>query len=363
MGTQKKGPAKAAENARGLTYLFEDKPEPAEIREVADGVYWLRLPLYEKLDHINVWLLEDGGSWVIVDTGLNNDRTKEIWETVFDKTFLGKPVSRVLVTHMHPDHIGLAGWMVDRFDVMLTMTRLEYLTCRVLVADTHREAPKEALDFMFRAGVPEEVVQGYKERFGTFGMSIYDLPQNFHRISHGDEIIINGREWRVVVGTGHSPEHACFYCPSLKLLISGDQVLPRISSHVGVFPNEPEANNLEDWIGSCKKLQDILPEDLLVLPSHNEPFYGVHNRLRALADGHEKRLEKLLSACRTPRSPSDPELFSILFKRPIGKGLFIMAISESMAHLNCLHRRGLVSKSLDVEGRWRFAADQAGMEG
>ena len=97
------------ENAHGLTYLFDDKPEPAEIREVAEGVHWLRLPLFETLDHINVWLLEDGDSLVIVDTGLNNDRTKEIWENVFDKTFKGKPVSKILVTHMHPDPFGLAG--------------------------------------------------------------------------------------------------------------------------------------------------------------------------------------------------------------------------------------------------------------
>ena len=150
------------ENAHGLTYLFDDKPEPAEIREVAEGVHWLRLPLFETLDHINVWLLEDGDTWVIVDTGLNNDRTKEIWENVFDKTFKGKPVSKILVTHMHPDHIGLAGWMVDKFGVMLSMTRLEYLTCRVLTADTDKEAPKEALNFLYQVGVPDEIIEGYK---------------------------------------------------------------------------------------------------------------------------------------------------------------------------------------------------------
>jgi len=344
------------ENAHGLTYLFDDKPEPAEIREVAEGVHWLRLPLFETLDHINVWLLEDGDSLVIVDTGLNNDRTKEIWENVFDKTFKGKAVSKILVTHMHPDHIGLAGWMVDKFGVMLSMTRLEYLTCRVLTADTDKEAPKEALNFLYQVGVPDEIIEGYKKRFGMFGAAIYDLPQNFYRVSDEEEILINGRIWKVVVGNGHSPEHACFFCPSLKVVISGDQILPRISSHVGVFPNEPDANNLEDWIESCKKLKSVFPEDLLVLPSHNEPFYGVHNRLQSLIDGHEKRLAKLLAACETPRSPADPTLFSILFKRPIDKGLFIMAISESMAHLNCLYRRGLLNRSLDEDGRLKFVA-------
>lgn len=343
-------------SAHGLKYLFKDKPEKGEIREIAEGVLWLRLPLFKGLDHINVWLLEDTDGWIIVDTGLNNDATKEVWEQVFDQTLNGKPVSKVIVTHMHPDHVGLAGWLCEKFDAPLYMSRLEYLTCRMLSADTGQPAPDEALRFLREIGSTPELIENYKQRFGGFGMAIYRLPQSYIRLSQGEEIEINGRIWQIEMGNGHSPEHICLHCPSLKLLISGDQVLPRISSHVGIFPNEPEANNMQDWIDSCHRLIERLPSDLLVLPAHNEPFYGIHERLQSLIDGHERRLARLLELCRTPRHPNDAEIFSTLFRRQIDADTFIMAATESMAHLNCLQRRGKLSKQLDENGVLIFAS-------
>ena len=190
-----------------------------------------------------------------------------------------RPLTRVFVTHMHPDHVGMAGWLTRKFGVRLWMTRLEYLSCRVMVSDTGREAPDDAIEFCRRAGWSAAAIEAYRARFGNFGKHIHTLPDSYRRLCDGEELRIGTNTWRVVVGSGHSPEHACLYCPELKVLISGDQILPRISSNVSVHPTEPEANPLQDWLDSCNKLKTVLPSDVLVLPAHNEPFRGAHLRL------------------------------------------------------------------------------------
>src|SRR6185437_16994219 len=206
---------------------------------------------------------------------------------------------------MHPDHIGMAGWLTRRFDCALWISRLEYLTCRTLVADTGREAPPDAVRFYRAAGWNDEALERYKARFGGFGKMVYALPDSYRRIVAGDEILIGGRLWRAVVGHGHSPEHVCLYCPQLRLLISGDQVLPRITSNVSVFPTEPDADPLTDWLQSLSAVALEVPDEVLVLPSHNEPFHGLHARIQQLIDGHEQALGRLRAALVEPKTASD----------------------------------------------------------
>ncbi|HRP98402.1 MAG TPA: MBL fold metallo-hydrolase, partial [Rhodocyclaceae bacterium] len=221
-----------------LEYPFAAPPPPGETLEVAPGVLWLRMPLPFALDHINLWAISDGPGWAVVDTGIRSDDTIAIWRRQFANAPDPRPLSRVFITHMHPDHIGMAGWLTRKFDCKLWMTRLEYLACRVLVSDTGREAPADAVAFYRRAGWGDAAIESYRARFGNFGKHIYCLPDSYRRIRDGDEIRIGEHVWRVIVGSGHSPEHACLYCPDLKVLISGDQVLPRISSNVSVYPIE-----------------------------------------------------------------------------------------------------------------------------
>lgn len=357
--TQKPGPMKnspdvslvepqRARDDRGLIYPFAEKPQPGETIEVAPGVLWLRMALPFQLNHINLWLLEDGDGWTIVDTGLNDGATKANWERVLEGRLGGRPVTRIIVTHLHPDHVGLAGWLVERFDVPLHMSRTDYLLCRTLVMDTGREAPHEGVRFYQAAGFPDEALAKYRERFGGFGMAVYRLPQSFRRLQEGDTLAIGGREWRIVIGRGHAPEHACLWCKEAGLLISGDQVLPRISSNVSVFPTEPEANPLQDWIDSCVRLRELLPADTLVLPAHNEPFRNVAKRLSDLIDGHEEGMAKLVELCREPRRAV--EVFPALFRSRITGGNYIMATGESIAHLNCLIARGAMTRERDGNG-------------
>ncbi len=327
-------------------------PQPGQMVEVAPGVRWQRMPLPLSLNHINLWAIEDDEGWTLVDTGMHTPQTATTWETILAGPLGGRAVLRVLCTHMHPDHVGMAGWLTRRFDCPLWMTRLEYVTCKMLVADTGREAPADAVRFYQAAGWSAADLERYKARFGDFGRMVYALPDSYHRVSDGDEFVMGGKRWQAVVGQGHSPEHLCLYCPQLQLLISGDQVLPRITSNVSVFPTEPDADPLRDWLESLARIRAIVPDEVCVLPAHNEPFYGLHTRIDQLIEGHERSLRRLLDALGEPKTAS--EVFPLLFKRPVSEGSLWMATGESLAHLNCLIQRGLVAVTMDNTGVNRY---------
>jgi glyoxylase-like metal-dependent hydrolase (beta-lactamase superfamily II) len=336
-----------------LDYPFETPPEAGRTLEVAPGVKWVRMPLPFALQWINLWLIEDGPGWALVDTGVGSETTREHWRRIFEEDLEGRPITRVICTHMHPDHIGLAGWITRKFDCPLEISRLEYVTCRMLVADTGREAPEDGVRFYRAAGWDEDALDSYRVRFGGFGKAVSRLPDSFVRLSDGDVITIGGKPWRIITGNGHSPEHACLWQEDLRLLISGDQVLPRITSNVSVFPTEPHADPLSDWINSCAKLKAALPDDLLVLPAHNEPFFGLHPRLQYLIDGHERalaRVSKRLAA----GDKRVVDLFGALFARSIGPDVLGMATGETLAHLNCLVARGQACRDVGPDGVARY---------
>jgi len=331
-----------------LSYPLSRRPEPGELMEVVPGVYWLRMPLPFQLNHINLWLIEEEDGWTLVDTGIASDEVKSLWRSIFADRLKGKPITRVIVTHLHPDHVGLAGWITRKFGIDLYMSRTDYLMCRALAHDTGRQAPAEALAFYHAAGMGDDQLEIFAKRFGGFGSLISRMPDAFRRLRENDELMIGGRTWRVVIGSGHAPEHVCLYCDEAKVLISGDQVLPRISSNVSVHPTEAHANPLQDWIDSCHRLRANLPDDLLVLPAHNEPFYGLHTRLTQLIDGHETGLAKLHLLLAEPKRAID--VFPALFKREIVSDVFFMATGESLAHLNCLLGRKMAKVTRDEKG-------------
>jgi glyoxylase-like metal-dependent hydrolase (beta-lactamase superfamily II) len=334
-----------------LEYPLGPPPQFGHSVEVAGGVHWIRMPLPFALNHINLWAIDDGRGWAVVDTGLSTDETMRMWRGLFARNADGRPMTRVFVTHLHPDHVGMAGWLTRKFGVPLLMTRLEYLTCRVMVSDTGREAPPEGIQFFRRAGWSEAAIETYRVRFGNFGKHIHALPDSYLRLHDGERLMIGANEWRVVTGSGHSPEHACLHCPALKLLISGDQVLPRISSNVSVYPTEPDADPLADWLASLAKLEREVADDVLVLPAHNEPFRGLHARLQALARGQENALGRLRRTLAEPRRVVDT--FVALFGRQIDESqtqLLSLATGESVACLNHLMHRGEVRRDVDHDG-------------
>ncbi|MCL4746540.1 MAG: MBL fold metallo-hydrolase [Burkholderiaceae bacterium] len=334
-----------------LVYPFNAPPPRGSSMEVATGVRWIRMPLPFALDHINLWALEDGDGWALVDTGLGTEESMLVWRELFANAPDSRSLTRVLVTHMHPDHVGMAGWLTRKFGVRLWMTRQEYLTCRLMAADTGREAPPEGIAFYRTAGWSDSAIESYRVRFGNFGKNIHALPDSYRRLHDGEELRIGDQTWRVVVGSGHSPEHACLYCPALKLLISGDQVLPRISSNVSVYPTEPDADPMADWYASLAKVKREVPDEVLVLPAHNECFRGLHARIDALRSGQDRAIARLRRALAEPRRAID--VFAALFARAISESdvpLLSMATGESVACLNHLVQRGEASREFDSNG-------------
>lgn len=341
-----------------LEFFVETAPESGAVTKIANGIYWLRMPLpMTGLNHINLWILKDGPGWAIVDTGIGSRDSKEIWKSVFKGLMKGKTVTKVIATHLHPDHTGLAGWLCRKFDAPLYMTRGEYFLCRLMAADTGNPAPDYALRFYARAGFTPPQIELYKQRFGGFGKAITPMPEGYTRIQADDVVTIDGSPWRILIGAGHSPEHACLLNEAENICITGDQLLPNISSNVSVWPTESEGNPLEDWIDSCKMLTAELPEDVLVLPAHGIPFRGAHRRLAKLIDHHEKALQRLYAFCTTPKMAT--EVYSCLFRREITDSNRIMAVGESLAHLNCLVARGRMSRRVNDAGQYTYKSKSA----
>ena len=342
---------------RGLTKtLGRQAPGQGELITLADGVHWARIPMPGSLNHINVWALDDSGprgeesGVALVDTGLAIPQSRDAWEALFAGPLAGRTVTRVIVTHFHPDHLGLGGWLSERFGVRLWMTRGEWLWARMLTTDVRDDPPAEAGAYQRAAGWDEERIAAEAEKgWGRFASVVSPVPLSYVRMQDGDRIRIGARDWRVVIGSGHSPEHACLVDEAGKLIIAGDQVLPRITSNVSLSLSEPEGDPLGDWLASIAKLRQ-LPDDLLVLPSHGEPFTGLHARLDALAEGHRGRLEALREHIVAPKRAVD--CFSVLFGRKIDDGSFGLATGEAMAHLRHLEATGRAARELRDSVSW-----------
>lgn len=334
---------------KGLDYPFGERvPETGELLRVADGIGWIRLPLGGPLGHINVWAAEDEDDGVaLIDTGVPSDTCKAAWRSIFAGPLDGRRISRVICTHLHPDHIGLAGWLTTKHQVSLWMTRGEYLTARLLVADARPEPPAEAVALWRGAGWTDEQIAAAKARgWGNFARAVHRMPEGHVRVRDGDRL---GR-WRAVIGSGHSPEHLCLVDETAGVMISGDQVLPRISSIVAVTTLEPDGDPLGEWMASIAKLRAELPGDLLVLPAHGAVFRGLHARLDALADGHRTSLDRLEARLReAPRRAV--ECFGVMFARAIDDKLLGMATGETLAHLRHLELTGRAVRE-NRDGVW-----------
>ncbi len=338
-----------------LEYLFDDVPDAGTLRQIVPGVYWLRMPLPMALDHINLYMLEDDDGWWIIDTGIGVGPTQELWEQIFASALDDKPVKAVLSTHYHPDHIGMAGWLCERWQVPFYMTQTEYLSGLSFSRMQREHFSWTSALYLQQAGLSPEQVEEARERFNGFGDYIKPMPVAYRRLVDGTSLTINGHRWRVVVGRGHCPEHACLHCDALNILISGDQVIPRITSNVSVMAGEPEANPLKDWLASHEHFLETLPADAMVLPAHNAPFTGLHARLRHLIEHHEEHLLALEEACaEATTAPTAMDLLPVLFKRPLDKYSIGLALGECIAHLNYLHQRGQLARDLNDVGQYTY---------
>jgi glyoxylase-like metal-dependent hydrolase (beta-lactamase superfamily II) len=326
--------------------------------EVAPGVRWLRMPLPFQLDHINLWLLRDRldgeDGWSIVDCGIANDTTRAAWETIFANELQGLPVLRVIATHMHPDHIGLAHWLTEKWGVRLWVSATDYNTARMASSGLASIGGEATARFMASHGLTDPESQAkIKARTNYYASMVPQLPLAYRRLMDGDTLAIGGRDWVCHAGYGHAPEHISLHCEQLGVLISGDMVLPRISTNVSVHEGEPEGDPLRLYLASILRMK-ALPEDTLVLPSHGRPFRGLHTRVDQLVAHHDERFADVLSACtEAPQHAAD--LLPVLFRRALDLHQTTFAMGESVAHLNALWLAGRLTRRLDADGIYRFA--------
>ncbi|MBT8155287.1 MBL fold metallo-hydrolase [Epibacterium ulvae] len=336
-----------------LKFPYGTPPKEGDAIEIAEGVLWLRLPLPMKLDHVNVYALDDGDSWTIIDTGINSRRSRALWERLMAGPLGGKPVGRVVVTHHHPDHVGLAGWFQSQYGAELVTTRTAWLFSRMLTLDEQDVWPRETLAYYRSAGMDPAI---YDERASdrpfNFADTVYPMPLGFTRIQQGEQIQMGGRTWDVHIGNGHAPEHATFWSRDDDLVLSGDQILSSISPNIGVYATEPMADPLADWLEACERLSTLARPDHLVLGGHKLPFQRLPLRMRQLIDNHHSALERLLEALSEPHTAAD--CFSYLFKRKIGAGEYGLALVEAVAHVNHLFHMGEVERWAREDGAWLY---------
>ncbi|GLQ06535.1 MBL fold metallo-hydrolase [Sneathiella chinensis] len=336
-----------------ISYPLGTRPGDGEVLEVTEGVLWVRMPIpFKGLDFINLYLIEDDQGWTMVDSGFRSQKIKDLWEEVFANHLKGKPVNRLICTHFHPDHMGLAGWVCERWNIPLHMTFGEWTFGRMLYLECAPEVPDQVIDFYTRIGFTETMLDRVRAQgFGNFQKAVHELPVGFGRLEHDDILTIGGSDWQVRVGRGHSPEHACLYNEEKNILISGDQVLPRITPHIGVYPAEPQGNPLRKFLDSID-IFETLPEDVLVLPAHNDVFVGLHNQLSYYRDHHQERLARLKAACSSPKSALD--LLPVLFDRELSEKDMSLGIAEGLAHCHYLVGTGELERTVGDDGVWRF---------
>jgi glyoxylase-like metal-dependent hydrolase (beta-lactamase superfamily II) len=341
-----------------IKYPHETPPGPGAAIRVAAGVHWIRMPLPFKLDHINLWLLEDndaqGEGWTIVDCGYGSAETKDLWERHFAATMGGKPVKRIIVTHYHPDHVGCAAWLHEKTGAPIWMTAAEFLSAHAAAQDFagfDRENSGRLFLAHGLARIRPDFALAQQARSGAYKRGVPSVPKQYFRIMDGDWLTIGARQWRVTTVFGHAPEHATLYSPQDHILISGDQVLPRITTNVGVWGNQPEANPLKLFLDGMAKVADM-PDATTVLPSHDRVFTGLHDRVAELRNHHDKRLAELLEALDGPKCAAD--VLPVLFKRPLDDHQLVFAIGETIAHLHYLWRAGKAIRSQSPDGTYLF---------
>jgi glyoxylase-like metal-dependent hydrolase (beta-lactamase superfamily II) len=348
-----------------LTYPLGDTlPEAGKTLEVAPGVRWVRMGLPFALDHINLWLLRDRQEgvegWTVVDCGINNDTTRAAWEQVFANELGGLPVLRVVVTHMHPDHVGLASWLTQRWNCRLWMSATDYHGARLASGSaTTGVGGDSAAQFMASHGLTDpESLEKIRGRTKYYASMVPEVPASYRRLLDGQTLRVGDSDWRCIAGHGHAPEHISLYREAQGnrpgVLISGDMLLPRISTNVSVIDMEPEANPLTLYLASLDRYAP-LPEGTLVLPSHGKPFLGMHQRIAQLKAHHDERLADVMAACaREPQTAAD--LLMVLFKRKLDLHQTTFAMGESIAHLHTLWLAGALRRTRGDDGVLRFSA-------
>ncbi|MBI4293992.1 MAG: MBL fold metallo-hydrolase [Betaproteobacteria bacterium] len=345
--------ADATPPASKVTYPFKHSPEFGKIVQVAEGIFWLTTPLPFRLRAINAYLIEEKEGWTIVDCGYGIEEVRRHWEGVWRDQMKDKPVTRVVVTHFHPDHMGNAGWFQEKLGIRPHMAETEWAFALLAAKGLNSDDIDQRIAFYRKHGLSNELVQKYRNEVFRYAFGVPSVPDSYTRLREGDVMTINGVAWTVMIGYGHSPEHVCLYSSRLGVMIAGDQILPEITPNVGAWHFEPDANPLEGFVNTIKRFRPLLRRDTLVLPAHRKPFRGVHQRFDELEHHHRVRLHKILAAT-GPAGMTSADLMPWIFPGDLDGHQIGFGMHEALAHLNFLMYEGKMVRKTDADGIVRY---------
>lgn len=344
-----------------LVYPFgEVLPAPGEVVELAPGKLWVRMPLPFALDHINLWLLRDEidgqCGWTLIDTGAGLSETRVLWEQVFARHLDGLPILRVICTHCHPDHFGNADWIAQRFNTRVWMSLGDYFNGRLMyLGALGADTGLIVRHFVAHGLEDERCLAELSQRKANFTATVPTVPPTYRRVVHGETLMIGGEPWQAIAGFGHTAEHIALYGTRSRILVSGDMLLPRISTNIAVHASEPDGNPLQQFMDSLTQFLP-LPAETLVLPSHGRPFRKLHVRVQQLFDHHAERLDEVRDLCRAAPTTAT-HVVPIMFKRKLDTHQMVFALGEALAHLHKLWLDGEVTRSCDARGVYHFSAN------
>jgi len=343
----------------GLSFPFAEPPGTGEVIEVAPGILWTRIPLPFRLDHVNIYLIDDGDGWAVLDTGIDDDRTRDVWQALLSGPLAGRRITRLIVSHHHPDHIGLAGWLCRKLDIPLLTSQASYLGCINISLRPGALDAKPYRDFYERHGMTSGAVDLITSQGHRYLKMVTPLPPTFLRLVSGDTLKLGGREFEITSGDGHAPEQLMLYCAADNFFLAADQVIAKISPNISVWAVEPEGDPLGLYLRSLNSIRKTVPADTLVIPGHQLPFNGLHERCVELADHHAARCRVIEEACRErPRTVA--EIVPILFSRALDPHQMSFAFSEAHAHVNYMVRQEVLTQFVGKDGAVRAAAKAGG---
>jgi len=333
-----------------LKNFKEKAPEPQHLLHVGNNLYWLRISMPFALDHINIWLIEEADGWVVIDTGPNTSKAKEQWLVVINNQLKGKPITRIICTHGHPDHIGLVGWLLEELEhkPSFSISMPDYKYYQMLFS-CEPSVPREQLnDFYTGYGEGQKQVKAYFRNIDTFRSIIYPVDSPCQVLQDEQIVTLGNHQWRIVMGYGHASEHACFYCQELDILIAGDQILPSITPNISIWPDAPDANPMQLYFDSAQHISTVITDETLILPAHGLAFYGGVSRLNKIVNGHKEKLEQLYLHCKEPKQVN--ETYQVLFNCEVDSGNDLFAFGEALASLQILVKAGRLKVTLNEQG-------------
>ncbi|MCB9504465.1 MAG: MBL fold metallo-hydrolase [Deferribacteres bacterium] len=335
-----------------LPTLYKTTPEPGKTQEVAPFVHWVCMPMPFLPGFVNCWLLESEDGFTLVDTGVNNTRTRTLWKQILEQHCSQKPLRRLIITHYHPDHIGLAGWFTQEYNVQLHMTQIEWLYARALFLLSDAALGEIMVDFYRRCDCEDEFLRFAQQSGNTYAHTVSPIPHSFRRIRQSQELLLTHTTWQSQCSAGHSPAQLTLHNPMDEVMITSDEILPHITPNISVWPDEPFANPLQDYLDSLQNFEHISAETTM-LPAHGYPTKDLPFRLKQLAHHHDGRLEKIYNSCKNPQTAS--EVASTMLGTEVGLQQVFFAIGEAVAHLNYLVEKGELVRSEEKNNIWRYS--------